>query len=237
MNQKPGKNYSMASMAGFRSWKKQQTFGGAPLSLRVGKVASDDILGSPPFPATLHTLRKTVELSCEGFFDPSDEFRVFSVAVHGGTGCHGYRGTTHLQPPPHWTLLPARKTKGNSRSQPSVAFSCQHFSGVQGCVCWNHVSFLLKNAISTDSMFGFRSAGFGTSNRPITSSNHIIHLRRNCPNSVMFYRKMCQNPFHDNVQISYYIHTVIFQKCVRAMLQMQMDDMHVPGTCYMIICI
>lgn len=72
----------MASMAGFRSWKKQQTFGGAPLSLRVGKVASDDILGSPPFPATLHTLRKTVELSCEGFFDPSDEFRVFSVAVH-----------------------------------------------------------------------------------------------------------------------------------------------------------
>lgn len=63
----------MASMAGFRSWKKQQTFGGAPLSLRVGKVASDDILGSPPFPATLHTLRKTVELSCEGFFDPSDE--------------------------------------------------------------------------------------------------------------------------------------------------------------------
>lgn len=61
-------------------------------------------------------------------------------------------------------------------------------------------------------MFGFRSAGFGTSNRPITSSNHIIHLRRNCPNSVMFYRKMCQNPLHDNVQISYYIHTVFFSK-------------------------
>lgn len=242
---KNGKKYSIASMAGFRSLKNGRPSGGTLnyctwlflLTTSSWKNMEKSHLMTfwvPPFPATLHTLPKTVELSC-GVSAPIKSTpstkRVFSnVAVHGATAATA-TVALHLQPPPHWTLLPAGKTKGNSRSQPSVPFSWQHFRCALGCVCWN--PYLIpteecnrsecfdKQVLhkGTDLIFSFRWAGKNTKS---TNTIQSHHLRRNRPHSVKFTRK-CGKPsqyfwyhlLHDNVQISpyIYIHTNIVCAC------------------------